>query len=308
MVKVLGIGDNVCDVYLHRNVMFPGGQALNVAVYAQMLGAQSAFIGVNGTDEVASHILTVLNSKGVDHSHSRQIEGENGFACVDLVNGDRVFQGSNRGGVLQHAPIVLNENDLEYASEFDIIHTTNNGFLDNQLPILSKCGSFISYDFSYRWNEDDRIARVCPYIDFGFVSCSELDDAATEELCRRLQKYSGGVIVATRGSRSAIAFDGSRYYEQKPYLVNPVDTIGAGDGFAACMLVNVVKKVGVEDRANWRNGEGREDVLPSALDIAADFAANVCLVEGAFGCPADIPEQLRPSIHRVINNYEGKSD
>ena len=37
MVKVLGLGDNVCDVYLHTGTMYPGGQAVNFAVYARML-------------------------------------------------------------------------------------------------------------------------------------------------------------------------------------------------------------------------------------------------------------------------------
>lgn len=45
MVKVLGLGDNVCDVYLHTDTMYPGGQALNFAVYARMLGAESEFLG-----------------------------------------------------------------------------------------------------------------------------------------------------------------------------------------------------------------------------------------------------------------------
>ena len=35
-MKVIGIGDNVCDKYIHLNTMFPGGQALNFAVYAKM--------------------------------------------------------------------------------------------------------------------------------------------------------------------------------------------------------------------------------------------------------------------------------
>lgn len=29
-MKVLGIGDNVCDVYVHQKRMYPGGQALNL--------------------------------------------------------------------------------------------------------------------------------------------------------------------------------------------------------------------------------------------------------------------------------------
>ena len=48
-MKVLGFGDNVCDEYVHLHTMFPGGQALNFAVYAKMLGVESAFMGVFGS-------------------------------------------------------------------------------------------------------------------------------------------------------------------------------------------------------------------------------------------------------------------
>ena len=41
-MKVIGIGDNVCDKYVHLKTMFPGGQALNFAVYAKMLGADAS--------------------------------------------------------------------------------------------------------------------------------------------------------------------------------------------------------------------------------------------------------------------------
>ena len=46
MIKVIGIGDNVCDQYYPAKIMYPGGQAMNFSVYAKMLGAQSAYLGV----------------------------------------------------------------------------------------------------------------------------------------------------------------------------------------------------------------------------------------------------------------------
>ena len=49
-MKVIGIGDNVCDKYEHLSMMFPGGQALNFSVYAKMLGAESSYMGVFGDD------------------------------------------------------------------------------------------------------------------------------------------------------------------------------------------------------------------------------------------------------------------
>ena len=59
MIKVIGIGDNVCDQYYPAKIMYPGGQAMNFSVYAKMLGAQSAYLGVFGNDRVAEHIISV---------------------------------------------------------------------------------------------------------------------------------------------------------------------------------------------------------------------------------------------------------
>ena len=232
MVKVLGLGDNVCDVYLHTGIMYPGGQALNFAVYAAQMGVQADYMGVFGQDEVAAHVQQTLDEKGVGHSHCRSWPGENGFARVTLVNGDRVFKGSNRGGVLQEHPIALEPSDMEYLASFQLIHTTNNGFTDSLLPILHTLPSMVSYDFSYRWNEEDRLARVCPYVDFAFLSCSDLDEEATRNLCLRLNQMGCGVVTATRGSKGATVYDGAHFYRQLPHLVEPVDTMGAGDSFA----------------------------------------------------------------------------
>lgn len=39
MIKVIGIGDNVCDQYYPAKIMYPGGQAMNFSVYANAGGA-----------------------------------------------------------------------------------------------------------------------------------------------------------------------------------------------------------------------------------------------------------------------------
>lgn len=300
MVKVLGLGDNVCDIYLHTNTMYPGGQALNVAVYAKMLGTESDFLGVNGTDAVAAHVLTTLDQKGIGHSHSRITDGENGFACVTLVNGDRVFKGSNRGGVLQKTPIVLDENDLAYIDGFDVVHTTNNGFTDAQMPELALQNPLLSYDFSYRWNEPDRVDWICPFIDFGFLSCGGLTDHEVFALCKALCDKGCGVVVATRGSLGAFVYDGVTVLHQKPRRVQAVDTMGAGDSFAACTLVRVAQALSKGGRASWREAAFRADTLRKALADAAVFASETCLTSGAFGCGAPVPDSLRPAIARVL--------
>lgn len=300
MVKVLGLGDNVCDVYLHTGTMYPGGQAVNFAVYANQLGANSDYMGVFGQDAVADHVQRTLDEKGVGHAHCRAYPGENGFARVTLVDGDRVFKGSNRGGVLQQHPIYLETEDESYCAQFDLIHTTNNGFTDALLPTLHRLPGFVSYDFSYRWNEEDRVERVCPYIDFGFLSCSDLSDEETHALCRRLHEKGCGVVIATRGSKGATVFDGEKFYLQPPHLVEAVDTMGAGDSFATAMLVSLMNGLEPLGHAAWATPETRAKLIPEALDAAAEFSAHTCLVSGAFGCGVPVPDSVRRRIYEGI--------
>ncbi len=285
----------MCDVYLHTGIMYPGGQALNFAVYAASLGAQADYMGVFGSDAVAAHVKAVLDRKQIGRSHCRTFEGENGYARVTLKDGDRTFRGSNRGGVLQTHPIFLDAEDLAYAAGFDVIYTTNNGFTDGLLPELCRLPGAVSYDFSYRWDEEDRVKRVCPYIDFAFLSCSALSDEETEALCLHLRKEGCRVVTATRGSKGATVFDGIRFYHQAPDYVEPVDTMGAGDSFATAMLVALFEVIG--GKSGFVRMEKDPGLLtaamPKALKAAAVFAAGTCLVSGAFGEGMAVPDSMR---------------
>ena len=113
MARILGLGDNVCDMYVHEKRMYPGGQALNVAVYSSMLGAQSQYMGTFGTDDVAACVKTALTEMDIPFPRARCVAGTNGYAMVRLEDGDRVFIGSNRGGVAREQPLKLSREDVE---------------------------------------------------------------------------------------------------------------------------------------------------------------------------------------------------
>ena len=215
-MRVIGIGDNVCDKYEHLRLMFPGGQAANFAVYAGMLGAESAYMGVFGRDEVAEHVIATLDELQVEHSRCRQYEGENGYARVTLVDGDRVFLGSNKGGVLKENPLNLDVEDLEYIKTFDHVHTTNNSYFDEQLPKLAEQGISVSYDFSGQWIDEERVKKVAPYITYAFLSCGSVSREDAEEICKKMFRAGCPMVIATRGSYGAVLFDGTQFYEQPP--------------------------------------------------------------------------------------------
>ena len=112
--RIIAIGDNVCDKYLSRGKMYPGGQCVNTCVFAGMNGGKTAYLGKFGNDEVAACVQDTLKKLEIDYSHSRCYEGENGFALVTLKGNDRVFLGSNKGGIAKEHTFAFNEKDLEY--------------------------------------------------------------------------------------------------------------------------------------------------------------------------------------------------
>lgn len=296
MIRVLGLGDNVCDVYLNRHRMYPGGQAFNFAAYARKLGVEADFMGVFGSDLIAENNKAVMDELGIGRSHCRSYEGENGFARVTIVDGDRVFKGSNKGGVIQQHPIYLDDEDKKYIAGFSLVHTTNNGFLDGLLPELSKLPPLVSYDFSYRWNEEDRVMRVCPYVDIAFLSCSDLDDRSTGDLLARMYHQGTKVVVGTRGSLGATVYDGRKYYTQKPHLVEATDTMGAGDSFATAMMISMLRQIEA-DHGDFCDPAELEKVIPDSLENAAEFSSQTCLVDGAFGHGVPVPESMESRIY-----------
>ena len=52
-MRLLGIGDNVMDAYLFQNKLYPGGNAVNVAVLAGRFGAQAGYLGILANDAPA---------------------------------------------------------------------------------------------------------------------------------------------------------------------------------------------------------------------------------------------------------------
>ena len=282
-MKVIGIGDNVCDKYVHLKTMFPGGQTLNFAVYAKMLGADSSYMGVFGRDEVADHVIGTLDELGIEHSRCRQYDGENGYARVTLVDGDRVFLGSNKGGIAKEKPLDLTEEDLAYIKSFSHVHTSNNSHFDSQLPKLAEAGISVSYDFSGQWTDEAKVAAVAPYIEYAFLSCGSVSEDEAQNICRKMYDAGCRRVIATRGSYGAMFYDGEGFYAQPPKLVDAIDTLGAGDSFATAFLLSFVESLEKDPEKMAEDRSFYEAELTRALKGGAKFASETCMVRGAFG-------------------------
>lgn len=263
MKGIIGIGDNVIDKYVDLGKMFPGGNALNVAVLCNRYGAETAYIGCLGNDREGRHIYNVLKNEEVDISRIKILKGSNAYAKVKLIDGDRRFIGNDRG---VSRNIRLTKEDLEYIKTYDIIHTSIYSGIEELLPLLKRIDKPISFDFSNDYNME-YLERVLPYVKYAFFSGSHKTDLEIKDLQKTIHSMGPELVLITKGSRGASLFYKNQYYEQSIFPTEVIDTLGAGDGFISRVLVGIVSNEDIEE----------------ILRNAAKEAAKICTYYGALG-------------------------
>lgn len=282
-MRVLGFGDNIVDRFLDRGTDYPGGNAVNVAVFARRLGAEAEYAGVFGSDELGSFLRASIEAEGVSTARSIVRSGETGVSTLQVEDGDRVFLGWNGGGVTVREPVTLEETGLGGAAGFDLVHSSVYSRVESQLPLLHRTGALVSYDLSSEpeFRTAEYLDRVAPHLDLALVSCSGLDEAEAAALLDDIVRRGASVALGTRGTEGALVSDGRARLGAPARIIDDagalVDTMGCGDAFLAGFVVSLL-------------GDGwHRDVAPDgaalarALTAGADAAWSQCFVEGAFG-------------------------
>lgn len=278
-LKVLGFGDNVADRYTNQRVMFPGGNAVNFAVYSKEIGMNAAYLGVFGDDEIAEHIKASLSDLGVEMDYCVTKDGESGFCDVRLEDGDRFFEEWNEGGISTKEPLVVEKKELCYLSQFAFIHLGCYANLESELSKLKDLDAIISFDFSEyeEYKEDEYLKKVCPYIDIAQFSTDEFSDQEMETFAKHVCSYGTKYVLMTQGLKGQTFYDGERFYKGVVHKVEPVDTMGAGDSFMTAFTMSLLE-------TGWsKNQRPSEMDIYQSLDLAAKFSAKNCLREGSFG-------------------------
>jgi sugar/nucleoside kinase (ribokinase family) len=281
-MKVIGFGDNIVDRFLDRKVMYPGGNCVNVAVFARRLGVESAYLGVFGSDPLGTFVREAIDAEGVDTSRCITRDGLNGVTEIKVVDGDRIFLGWNQGGVTTSDPFVLEDEHLRYLASAHLVHSSVYSASENQLPALRSAGTLVSFDYSSEPERrtDAYLAQTAPYVDLALLSCGNMTVAAVENELKRVHAAGASLAVGTRCQSGALMYDGERFLTHAAAPTDPLrfaDTMGCGDAFLAGLVVSLLS-----------SGWNRSFLPPvedcrKALVRGAESAAAQCYVEGAFG-------------------------
>lgn len=244
MIKIACVGDNVVDINYEDGMINPGGNCVNVAVYARQTGHFAAYVGVLGDDPYAKVLTDSFDKIGVKYDHCVRLRGETGRCFCKLVNGDRLLGDENDGGLVKSRPLVITDSLIDYLKGFDIVHTSCYSYIDDKLYKFKKARIPVVYDFSTEWDEKNT-AYVCPNV--RYVLFSEKPGFGREESFRMLHdavsEYGCELAIMTMGKKGAVVYDGRDFCEKEPYNIEAGarDTTGCGDSWISAFITTYVE-------------------------------------------------------------------
>lgn len=267
-------------------VKAPGGAPANVAAAVARLGCRSAFMGQVGDDPFGRYLAGVLAAESVDIAGlTYSSEARTALAFVsNTADGDRSFMFYRHPS----ADMLMKPADVDRAAidACEVFHHGSITFIREPaasalrlaLERAVAADKFISYDPNLRlplWDSAEaartgmlaglETANLLKISDEELTFLTGGDDVAP------LWRERMEVICVTYGAKGAAAHlkDG-RVIERSGYAVHAVDTTGAGDAFAAAVLIGILDK-----GADWQRK------LPEILDFANAVGALTCRRKGA---------------------------
>lgn len=278
-MKMIALGDNVIDYYRNTGECFPGGNAVNVAVHAAKQGAEAEYMGNLGTDAFAEIITEALDSFHVAHDHCPVLEGKTTKVCYyDVTDGERSFVKISDGDTWA-GPMSLTQTDLAHLSTADLIVSSCNAKMPEQMMAVQTLPPVFAYDFGEKekYRTEEYYDQVCGTMDLAMFSCKPMKEEEFREFCGPLHRRGVVHVLATVGAEGQLLSAGGRIIKKGIQKVVPSDTMGAGDSFLAAFL-NTLMSMGWQ-----KNRLMSEDALQAALQAGQETSAKNCMQQGGFG-------------------------
>lgn len=251
------------------------GAESNVAIGLARLGHTCRWVGAVGPDQIGELVVRTLRAEGVDVSCVRRSAEPTGI----LVFEDRLAGLMRVDYHRRHsAGSTVCADDVTAALDDDpprIVHLTGltmalsrsaAGAVHAAAELGRRRGALVSLDVNHRsrlWPEDEArsaLAAVIGLVDLVIASDDELALVASgRDTAERAQRLLGGgarAVVVKHGAAGATSYTAEGVVDSPAHRVRAVDTIGAGDAFAAGYLSSVLDGLSEPDRLLRANAVG----------------------------------------------------
>jgi ribokinase len=238
-------GEAAIDQQTHAG----GGSASNTAVAMTGLGTNALVLGSVGGDDYGEFAREELTAAGVDCTHLQEAPGETTVKYL-VVDGDgEVMVLANEGVNEAFRAADVPESVL---AAIDHLHLTSQRLETAEMLAerTQSAGGTVSFAPGRRLDEREYHA-VGAHTDYLFLNEREAKAAAANGLL----DATDGVAVVTHGGDGG-EVRGEEVVTHPGYDIDPVDTTGAGDAFAAGFLAAVFEGRSHHDALAIANAAG----------------------------------------------------
>lgn len=259
------------------------GAEVNVAIGLERLGHQVEYMTRVGDDPFGKYIKQSLEENKIGTSYvSFDDEYKTGIQLKNYV-----LDGSD-----PYAPYYRKNSAASHISKEDIDKINFDGVkivhVTGILPALSETtkeaaiylmekakekGITVSFDPNLRpalWKtEDEMISTLKELIKYADIVLPGIDECevlyGTREVSKIIEYINPDkdkIVIIKQGSKGAFAVEGSKEYTIDGFKVDKViDTVGAGDGFAAGVLSGILDGISIKESVARGNAIGAIQVM-----------------------------------------------
>ncbi len=270
---VVGIGLNATDTLIivphfpsyagkgpfSQEILSPGGQVASAMVTCARLGLRTRYVGTIGDDERGRVQKESLLGSGINLDYVQQRTGcqnQSAYIIIDQSTGERtVFW--QRPDCLRLRPEEITE-DMITSARLLHIDGHDTPAMEKAARIARENGIPVTVDVDTIYKGFE---RVLPYVDY-LVASSEFpiqwthqsDPLKALELIQ--EEYGIKCAAMTLGAHGALALVEGKFHYSPAFVVNCVDTTGAGDVFHGGFCYGVLAGWDIDHILDFSNAMG----------------------------------------------------
>ena len=267
---IVGVGLNATDTLLivphfpqyagkvpfQQEILSPGGQVASAMVACASLGLRTKYIGTVGDDERGRIQMESLRGTGINLD-SVQVRpncaNQSAYIIIDRSTGERTVLW-RREECLRLDPEQIDPEQIACAR---LLHIDGHDTpaVARAAAIARAHGIPVTVDVDTIYQGFD---QVLPNVDY-LVASSEFPAAWTgnndpfQALATLQKMYGMRVAAMTLGAHGSLALMDGRFHYAPAYVVNCVDTTGAGDVFHGAFCYAVLQEMRMQDALEFSN-------------------------------------------------------
>jgi sugar/nucleoside kinase (ribokinase family) len=261
----------------------PGGMAGNVAAALVRLGSRVRVLGRVGDDGDGAFAVNSLEQVGVDTSFVSRLDGVATFSCISLLTPDgeksliKLMASAYRPDASDVTGVVL-----EGVRHVHLTSVGDPALCRRVVDAARTCGATASLDIERADCPEDAAVLLDAVKGFDLIFCNAESRAFVDAALRRPLVGLVTAVVTTLGADGAQVETAEGRISSSGFTPKILDTIGAGDCFAAaCLHARLAARLDWRDAIRFANcaaaisttGLGAQSALPTADQVVRHLSA-----------------------------------